>query len=67
MSLLNVEGKGDIGFLLDNGASFRVCATAAKENGEFSYISLHGSLPGDGILGINPSSPLAKVQFPGCR
>jgi hypothetical protein len=67
MSLLNVGGKGAFGFLLDNGAGFRVCATAAKENGAFSYISLHGSLPGDRIQGINPSSPLANVQFPGCR
>lgn len=67
MSVLNVGGEGAIDFLMDNGAGFRVCANAAKESGEFLYISLHGSLPGDRIQGINPSSPLANVQFPGCR
>jgi hypothetical protein len=67
MSLLNVGGKGAYGFLLDYGAAFTVGATAAKENGAFSYISLHGSKPEDRIQGINPSSLLANVQFPGCR
>jgi len=31
MSVLNVGGEGAIGFLMDNGAGFRVCANAAEK------------------------------------